>query len=185
MISTLKVPIFVKKKGNKENQYVKVEGLEQPLDLNLIQAAHGSIKPEYFDVCDPTFVDLNAIGYFLIYAEFDSSLRYISENSKTKVIYRRDVEKIALVTERVEYFDNGILNKKTGLYKPVANFKTPPANIIWERVVAVKDFSLIAPVGEIYIRYEGVRVTTMEVEYVPWFKCYNNELIKTIKEEKL
>ena len=179
-MATFSVPMYAYPNGD---TYVVVEGFERPCELYLIEQNHGNLKRSYFESKDSD----KAIGTLEI--EIDSNGR-IETAYPAKKTFFKDLKKMYLVTEVVEYFEPNVSSKHTVVSSPdKSNDKNPyelfvsvsdplsaATTMSYEYVIAHDNVDTLT-FNETFVVCEGMRKTYTSYQEVAWFMAPTHKIM--------
>lgn len=185
-MATFSVPMYAYPNGD---TYIIVEGFERPCELYLIEQNHGALKKEYFQSKSSD----EAIGTLEI--EIDNNGR-IETAYPAKRVFFKDVKKMYLVTEVVEYFEpyvgsNTVVTGRESsneneerdtyeLFVSVSNPLTAEATMSYEYVIAHDNVDTLT-FNETFMVCEGMRKTYTGYQEVAWFMAPSHKIMSQKK----
>ena len=174
------VPMYSHPNGD---TYVIVEGFERPCELHTIEQNHGSLKKEYFQEKG----SYKAIGTLEI--EIADNGR-IETAYPAKKVFFKDVKKIYLVTEVIEYFEPYVGSGTTTqsrdqeesyeLYDSVADPLTASITMSYEYVIAHDNIDNLT-FNETFVVCEGMRKRYTSYQEVAFFTAPPHKIISCRK----
>lgn len=183
-MATFSVPMYAYPNGD---TYVVVEGFERPCELYLIEQNHGSLKRSYFESKGSD----KAIGTLEIPIDDNGK---IETAYPAKKVFFKDVKKMYLVTEVVEYFEPNVSSKHTVVSSPdrsedkdpyelfvsISDPLTAATTMSYEYVIAHNSVDTIN-LNETFVVCEGMRKRYTGYQEVAWFVAPSHRIISVKK----